>query len=134
MNSTTADKKQGHGITGNGRGHGNPLPMTPCTLPHAYMFITLNNDGTANPNRFSLLADLLYRHDVDIAFLQGVTDGDCVAVKGYHSVVNVFNLGARYCHLTQPEPTTTYHEVTTVGEGNCCVHGQFVFSECLIAV
>jgi len=49
-----------------------------------------------------MLAELLHRHNVDFAFLQEVTDGDCVAVKGYHSVVNVCTLGRGTAILHKP--------------------------------
>jgi exonuclease III len=102
MNNTTADTKQGPGITGNGRVHDTLVPMTPCTIPHTYRIITLNINAIAKPNRLSMLAELLHRHDVDIAFLQEVTDGDFVAVKGYYSVVNVGTLGRGTSILHKP--------------------------------
>jgi len=61
----------------------------------------LNINGIENSNRICMLADFLHRHDVDIAFLQVVTDGDCVAYRAT-DVVNVGTLGRGTAILHKP--------------------------------
>ena len=36
-----------------------------------------------------MFGEFIHRHDVDIALIQEVTNGDNLAVKGYQSIVNV---------------------------------------------
>ena len=40
-----------------------------------------------------MFGKFLHRHDVDIAVIQEVTNGDSLAVNGYQSIVNVGTLG-----------------------------------------
>ena len=55
--------------------------------------MTLNINGIENSTRLRVLDDFLHRHDVDIALLQEVTNGDRLVFKGYQSLVNVGTLG-----------------------------------------
>jgi len=40
-----------------------------------------------------MLEEFVHRHDVDIALLQEVTDGDKLVCKGYHSTINIRTTG-----------------------------------------
>jgi len=40
-----------------------------------------------------MLEEFVHRHDVDIALLQDVTDGDKLVCKGYHSTINIGTTG-----------------------------------------
>ena len=40
-------------------------------------------------NRIRMLEEFVHRHDVDIALLQDVTDGDKLVCNGYQSIINI---------------------------------------------
>jgi len=50
--------------------------------------MTLNINGIENHTRLRMFGEFLHRHDVEIALIQEVTNGNNLAVKGYQSIVN----------------------------------------------
>jgi len=63
------------------------------TKQYTYRVLTLDINGIESHNRIRMLEQFVHRHDVDIALLQEVTDGDKLICKGYHSTINIGTTG-----------------------------------------
>jgi len=62
-------------------------------MQYTYRILTLNINGIESHNRIRTLEEFVHRHDVDIALLQEVMDGDKLVCKGYHSTINIGTTG-----------------------------------------
>ena len=51
-------------------------------MQYTYRMVTLNINGIESHNRIRMLEEFVHRHDVDIALLQEVTDGNKLVCKG----------------------------------------------------
>jgi len=63
--------------------------------------MTININGIGSHTRTRMFEEFLQRHDVDIALIQEVTNGDTLAFKGYQSTMNIGMQGRGTAILTK---------------------------------
>ena len=51
--------------------------------------MTLNINGITNRTRMGMLTEYIRRHDLDIVFLQGITDPELLTMRGYDRYYNI---------------------------------------------
>ena len=62
----------------------------------------MNINGIENHTRLRMFGEFLHSHDVDVALLQEVTNGNNLSVKGYQTIVNVGTLGRGTAIIHKP--------------------------------
>jgi exonuclease III len=50
---------------------------------------TININGITSSIRIDMLKDFLHRQDIDICFIQEITDHENLQISGYHSLINI---------------------------------------------
>jgi len=104
------------------------MPLTPSSLTdvhyrmqYTYRILTLNINGIEPHNRIRKLEEFVHRHDVEIALLQEVTDGDKLICKGYHFTINIGTTGQGTAILHKLNIQLHRIERIPSGSGQLCI-------------
>jgi len=58
-------------------------------MDYTYKIATLNINGISVPTKIHMLGEFLYKHDIDLALLQEVTNSKITTIRRYTSYINM---------------------------------------------
>jgi len=58
-------------------------------MDYTYKIATLNINGISAPTRIQIPEEFLYKHDIDLALLQEVTNSKITTIRRYTSYINI---------------------------------------------
>jgi exonuclease III len=70
-----------------------------------YRLVTLNFNGMSSPTRLAMLGDFLHKHEIDIIFLQEITQPNLHTLQGYTAHTNVWTNGRGSAVVTREHYT-----------------------------
>jgi exonuclease III len=86
---------------------------------------SLNIYGLCSATKIGMLTDFLYRHDLDIIFLQEVTHTEAAQIRGYETHLNIGTTMHGTAILTRN--TNRLHQVPTIPSGRAIAAEYGIF-------
>jgi len=97
-------------------------------MQYTYRIMTLNINWIESHARLQMLEEFLQRHDVHIALLHEVTNGNKLAFKGYQSTTNIGTLGRGAAILSKLN--LQLHRINVYQKGSSgCILWEHLHSE-----
>jgi len=78
-------------------------------MDYTYKIATLNINGISAPTRIDMLEEFLYKHDIDLALLQEVTNSKIITIRRYTSYINMGTEGRVTTILAKDSCLPTYN-------------------------
>jgi len=94
-----------------------PTNITLTEMDYTFKVATLNITGISAPIKIHMLEEFLYKHDIDLALLQEVTNSKITTIQRYTSYINIGTEGGGTAILAQDSYLLTNTQRIPTGRG-----------------